>query len=212
MPGMNGVELAGIVRERYPGLPVVLTSGYSNVLAESAHRGFELIQKPYSVEVLSRILRKAISEARRKGTRSGRPRRAIPGPGRKRPECRNRRSILFCTGLFSIFCFWAPRKRVLPHAHPRRPPSPMPAALGFPAPGARAKQKSLHLGTSQILHGPRCCRVSTFRGRDHVAVGGDAHHRADDRGRRGIARHFLDEGTVDLDLVEREPRRSCSEE
>ena len=64
MPGMNGVELAGIVRERYPGLPVVLTSGYSNVLAENAHRGFELIQKPYSVELLSRILRKAISEAR----------------------------------------------------------------------------------------------------------------------------------------------------
>jgi PAS domain S-box-containing protein len=62
MPGMNGVELAGVVRERYPGLPVVLTSGYSNVLAENAHRGFELIQKPYSVESLSRILRKAITE------------------------------------------------------------------------------------------------------------------------------------------------------
>ena len=40
MPGMNGVELAGIIRERYPGLPVVLTSGYSNVLAENAHLGF----------------------------------------------------------------------------------------------------------------------------------------------------------------------------
>nr|WP_249817606.1 PAS domain S-box protein [Bradyrhizobium sp. 147] len=62
MPGMNGVELAGIIREHYPGLPVVLTSGYSNVLAENAHRGFELIQKPYSVESLSRILRKAITE------------------------------------------------------------------------------------------------------------------------------------------------------
>src|SRR5262249_61246552 len=62
MPGMNGVELAGIIRERYPGLPVVLTSGYSNVLAENTHHGFELIQKPYSVESLSRILRKAISE------------------------------------------------------------------------------------------------------------------------------------------------------
>ncbi len=61
MPGMNGVELAGVIRERFPGLPVVLTSGYSNVLAENAHRGFELIQKPYSVEALSRILRKAIS-------------------------------------------------------------------------------------------------------------------------------------------------------
>lgn len=62
MPGMNGVELAVIIRERYPGLPVVLTSGYSSVLAENAHRGFELIQKPYSVEALSRTLRKAISE------------------------------------------------------------------------------------------------------------------------------------------------------
>jgi signal transduction histidine kinase/ActR/RegA family two-component response regulator len=62
MPGMNGVELAGIIRERYPGLPVVLTSGYSHVLAENADRGFELIQKPYSVEQLSRILRKAMLE------------------------------------------------------------------------------------------------------------------------------------------------------
>jgi signal transduction histidine kinase len=62
MPGMNGVELATAIRQRYPGLPVVLTSGYSNVLAENAHHGFELIQKPYSVELLSRILRKAIAE------------------------------------------------------------------------------------------------------------------------------------------------------
>jgi PAS domain S-box-containing protein len=62
MPGMNGLELAGVVRERFPGLPVVLTSGYSNVLAENAHHGFELIQKPYSVESLSRILKKAIAE------------------------------------------------------------------------------------------------------------------------------------------------------
>ena len=68
MPGMNGVELASTIRERYPGLPVVLTSGYSNVLAENAHRGFELIQKPYSVEALSRILRKAISEQRSQGS------------------------------------------------------------------------------------------------------------------------------------------------
>ena len=62
MPGMNGVELATIIRERHPHLPVVLTSGYSSVLAENAHHGFELIQKPYSVEALSRALRRAISE------------------------------------------------------------------------------------------------------------------------------------------------------
>ena len=41
--------------------PIVLTSGYSNVLAENAHHGFDLIQKPYSVEALSRVLKKAIS-------------------------------------------------------------------------------------------------------------------------------------------------------
>ncbi|MDU1667952.1 MAG: ATP-binding protein, partial [Bradyrhizobium sp.] len=62
MPGINGLELAGIIRDRYPGLPVVLTSGYSHVLAENAHHGFELIKKPYSVESLSRILRKAMAE------------------------------------------------------------------------------------------------------------------------------------------------------
>jgi PAS domain S-box-containing protein len=64
MPGMNGVELATLLREHYPGLPVVLTSGYSNVLAENAHCGFELIQKPYSVEVLSRVLRKSVTVKR----------------------------------------------------------------------------------------------------------------------------------------------------
>ena len=67
MPGMNGVEFANIVRERYPGLPVILTSGYSEVLAENAHVGFELIQKPYSVESLSRLLRKAIVRPERGG-------------------------------------------------------------------------------------------------------------------------------------------------
>ncbi len=65
MPGMNGVELAATIRERFPGLPVVLTSGYSGVLAENADHGFDLIQKPYSVETLSRTLRKAIVEIKR---------------------------------------------------------------------------------------------------------------------------------------------------
>ena len=43
MPGMNGVEMARIIREQYPHLPVVLTSGYSNVLAQNTDHGFELI-------------------------------------------------------------------------------------------------------------------------------------------------------------------------
>jgi len=62
MPGMNGVELAEAIRETYPGLPVVLTSGYSHVLVENAGHGFELIRKPYSVEALSRVLRRRVAE------------------------------------------------------------------------------------------------------------------------------------------------------
>ncbi len=59
MPGMNGIELGKAIRERYPTLPVVLTSGYSNVLAQDGTHGFELLHKPYSVEQLSRVLSKA---------------------------------------------------------------------------------------------------------------------------------------------------------
>ncbi|WP_414474345.1 ATP-binding protein [Microvirga sp. M2] len=65
MPGMNGVELARHVQRLYPDLPLVLTSGYSHVLAEGGH-GFELLQKPYSVEALSRVLRKASRKLRKR--------------------------------------------------------------------------------------------------------------------------------------------------
>ena len=59
MPGMSGIELAAEVRRRYPKLPIVLTSGYSHVLASDGTHGFELLRKPYSVEQLSRTLQKA---------------------------------------------------------------------------------------------------------------------------------------------------------
>jgi CheY-like chemotaxis protein len=57
MPGMNGVEFAKAVRQRWPDLPIVLTTGYSQTLAEETGHGFPLLQKPYSVETLSRTLR-----------------------------------------------------------------------------------------------------------------------------------------------------------
>jgi PAS domain S-box-containing protein len=63
MPGMNGIELAKAVRAAYPALPVVLTSGYSNILAQDGTDGFELLHKPYSVDQLSLILRKAAGSA-----------------------------------------------------------------------------------------------------------------------------------------------------
>lgn len=60
MPGMNGVELGREIRRREPDLPVVLTSGYSHVLAQEGSHGFELLHKPYSIEDLTRVLRRAI--------------------------------------------------------------------------------------------------------------------------------------------------------
>ena len=65
MPGMSGMDLATRIRERHPGLPVVLTSGYSHVLAQNGTHGFELLHKPYSIEQLSRILRKSVDWAGR---------------------------------------------------------------------------------------------------------------------------------------------------
>ncbi len=57
MPGMSGVEFAEKIRADYPSLPVVLTSGYSHVLAQQGAQGFPLLNKPYSVEELAAILR-----------------------------------------------------------------------------------------------------------------------------------------------------------
>jgi two-component system, NtrC family, sensor kinase len=56
MPGMTGIELAREIQRHYPDLPVVLTSGYSHVLSENGSYGFELLQKPYAIEQLSRVL------------------------------------------------------------------------------------------------------------------------------------------------------------
>ena len=60
MPGMNGIEFGREVRRRFPDLPVLLTSGYSDVLAEQGTHGFQLVSKPYSVETLSRAVSSAL--------------------------------------------------------------------------------------------------------------------------------------------------------
>ncbi|MCJ2019485.1 ATP-binding protein, partial [Methylobacterium sp. E-065] len=67
MPGMSGIELGQEIRRRYHDLPVLLASGYSHVLAQNGTYGFELLHKPYSVEQLSRLLRKVATWKRRKG-------------------------------------------------------------------------------------------------------------------------------------------------
>ena len=66
MPGMTGIDLAHEIRRQHPDLPVLLASGYSHVLAQNGTYGFELLHKPYSIENLSRLLRKVAAWQRRK--------------------------------------------------------------------------------------------------------------------------------------------------
>ena len=61
MPGMSGLELGQEIRRRGLDVAIVLTSGYSHVLAQNGRHGFELLHKPYSVDQLSRVLRKALA-------------------------------------------------------------------------------------------------------------------------------------------------------
>ncbi|MFC6340301.1 response regulator [Pseudomonas sp. CCM 7891] len=60
MPGITGVALAKELRRRRPDLPIILTSGYSEELAEDGYEGFEFLAKPYSADQVSRILTRAM--------------------------------------------------------------------------------------------------------------------------------------------------------
>jgi len=61
MPGgMSGIELARTVRQRYPHLGILLTTGYGGGAHESVRAGMPLISKPYHLGELSRRVREAL--------------------------------------------------------------------------------------------------------------------------------------------------------
>ncbi|HEY0929972.1 MAG TPA: ATP-binding protein [Gemmatimonas sp.] len=64
MPRTSGVELAGALRRRAPGVPVVLMSGYGDVQAvqNEVQRGTALINKPFNASTLREAVRRALSD------------------------------------------------------------------------------------------------------------------------------------------------------
>jgi len=59
MPGgISGIELARKVRDRFPELPILLTTGYSEQIAGT--HGFPVLQKPYELESLADALGKML--------------------------------------------------------------------------------------------------------------------------------------------------------
>jgi two-component system, NtrC family, sensor kinase len=68
MPGgMNGLELAGQVRARFPHIVVLLTTGYSSSIHDAVAQGFQVLQKPYDLAELKRALHSAFKAAERAG-------------------------------------------------------------------------------------------------------------------------------------------------
>ncbi|UOA21304.1 Blue-light-activated protein (plasmid) [Sulfitobacter indolifex] len=65
MPGpLNGLELAKIVRRRWPHIAIIVASGASNVAANSLPTGTTFIAKPYLPEAVIAFLKEAASSDR----------------------------------------------------------------------------------------------------------------------------------------------------
>jgi signal transduction histidine kinase len=60
MPGMSGIELALQLRREQPGIAVVLTTGYSDRIAETGSEGFPVITKPYRLDTLADTIERAL--------------------------------------------------------------------------------------------------------------------------------------------------------
>ncbi|QHI97548.1 GAF domain-containing protein [Xylophilus rhododendri] len=60
MAGMDGLALARKVRQAWPQLPILLCSGYNEVLVRSEGHQFPLLPKPYDLEALAEALKAAI--------------------------------------------------------------------------------------------------------------------------------------------------------
>jgi len=68
MPGgMNGIALAQEIRNRYPRLPVLLTSGYSDV-TPTATSQFRILRKPFQLHALEKAIREALEHAQARDT------------------------------------------------------------------------------------------------------------------------------------------------
>jgi two-component system, cell cycle sensor histidine kinase and response regulator CckA len=64
MPGQSGIELARRLRERWPELPVLLVSGYSDdatARAGALGAGVRFLQKPFSAHTLAEAVREALT-------------------------------------------------------------------------------------------------------------------------------------------------------
>jgi len=53
---VNGLQLAREIRRRHPALPVLLTTGYVEAVADMEEGEFDLLPKPFTLEALADAL------------------------------------------------------------------------------------------------------------------------------------------------------------
>ncbi len=68
MPGPSGLELLNTVKERYPAVPVIVMTAYSDLdSAVAAFQGgaYEYLPKPFDIDQAVELIRRALDESRR---------------------------------------------------------------------------------------------------------------------------------------------------
>jgi signal transduction histidine kinase/CheY-like chemotaxis protein len=65
MPGMNGAELAGLARQRWPDVPIVFASGHADTAQVEAALGgeAEILRKPFNMETLAQTIARLLARA-----------------------------------------------------------------------------------------------------------------------------------------------------
>ena len=83
MPGVDGLELLGEIKARYPHLPVVIMTGYSDLdSAVSAYQGgaYEYLPKPFDIDEAVALVTRAVTHHRQRVSRDSAT-TAVAAPG-----------------------------------------------------------------------------------------------------------------------------------
>jgi CheY-like chemotaxis protein len=71
MPGgMSGLDLARKIRQHFPRMPILLSTGYARAAGEVHQEGFNIIAKPYRADSLAAALQRTIAEAEQEAATS----------------------------------------------------------------------------------------------------------------------------------------------